>query len=51
MKKMYVRDEIGKLLEVEMQIGYFKNVNDTLEYMFEELKRNEIELSKLEKMR
>ena len=49
MKKMYVRNEIWKLLEDEMQIGYFKNVSDTLNYMFNELKNNEIELLKLEK--
>lgn len=39
MKKIFVRDEIWKLLEEEMEIGYFKNVSDTLNYMFNELKR------------
>ena len=44
MKKIFVRDEIWKKLEEEMEIGYFKNVSDTLNYIFNELKSNEIEL-------
>ena len=43
---MYVRDEIWKKLEEEMQIGYFKNLSDTLKYIFEEYKKREIEIFK-----